>query len=63
MADHLKRVCNNEIHDYYLGPRIQNELISIISTKIRAEIINHVKQSKYFTILLDGTSDKSHKSH
>lgn len=61
MADHLKRVCNDEIHDHYLGPRIQNELISIIATKIRDEIINRVKQSKYFTILLDGTPDKSHK--
>lgn len=61
MADHLRRVCNDEIHDHYLGPRIQNELISIIATKIRNEIINRIKQSKYFTILLDGTPDKSHK--
>ncbi|KAL4153486.1 hypothetical protein QTP88_001319 [Uroleucon formosanum] len=61
IADHLRRVCNDEIHDHYLGPRIQNELISIIATKIRDEIINRVKQSKYFTILLDGTPDKSHK--
>lgn len=35
MADHLRRVCNDEIYDHYLGPRIQNELISIIATKIR----------------------------
>ncbi|XP_060845697.1 uncharacterized protein LOC132925306 [Rhopalosiphum padi] len=45
MADHLRRVRNDEIHDHYLGPRIQNELISIIATKIRDEIINRVKQN------------------
>ncbi|XP_022178815.1 zinc finger MYM-type protein 1-like [Myzus persicae] len=46
MADHLRSVCNDEIHDHYLGPSIQNELISIIATKIRDEIINRVKQKE-----------------
>ncbi|XP_050524356.1 zinc finger MYM-type protein 1-like [Daktulosphaira vitifoliae] len=46
MADHLKRVYNNDIHDHYLGPRIQNELINIIATKIRDEIINRVRQKE-----------------
>ncbi|XP_050546121.1 zinc finger MYM-type protein 1-like [Daktulosphaira vitifoliae] len=41
------------------GPRIQNELINIIATKIRDEIINRVRQSKYFTILIN--PDKGHK--
>ncbi|XP_015377164.1 PREDICTED: uncharacterized protein LOC107171436 [Diuraphis noxia] len=50
-----------EHNDAFRGPRIQNELISIIATKIRDEIINRVKQSKYFTTLLGGTPDKSHK--
>ncbi|XP_050548537.1 uncharacterized protein LOC126910199 [Daktulosphaira vitifoliae] len=45
VADHLKRVYNNDIHDHYLGPRIQNELINIISTKIRDDIINRVRQN------------------
>lgn len=61
MADHLKRVCNDEIHDHYLGLRIQNELISFIAKKIRREIINRVEQSKYFTISSGGAPDKSHK--
>lgn len=61
MAEHLRRINSKEIHDHYLGPNMQNELISIIAKEIREEIISHVKKNKYFTILMDCTPDSSHK--
>ena len=43
------------------GKRIQNELIDCISLKILETIVEEVKTSKYFSIILDCTPDLSHK--
>ncbi|XP_042216761.1 uncharacterized protein LOC121862523 [Homarus americanus] len=40
---------------------IQNELINIISAKITERIVDDIKASKYFSIILDCTPDLSHK--
>lgn len=61
MAEYLRNIKNKEIHQHYLGPRIQTELIHLIGNKIRTEIVTHIKKAKYYTIMLDGTPDASHK--
>ncbi|KAL1277056.1 hypothetical protein QQF64_023729 [Cirrhinus molitorella] len=48
-------------HTHYLGKIIQNELIDSISTKILEKIVEEIKTSKYFSIILDCTPDLSHK--
>lgn len=54
---HLDKNSRNK----YLIPETQNELISIIGRKIRSVLLNEVIRSKYYTIILDCTSDVSRK--
>ncbi|XP_039373733.1 zinc finger MYM-type protein 1-like [Mauremys reevesii] len=61
IQEHLRRIKNEEIHDHYLGKNIQNELISIVGNAVKREIIARIKAAKYFTIILDCTSDISHQ--
>lgn len=50
---HLE-TCNK--NSTYISKTIQNQLIEIIGKLILKEIIEEVKQAKFFTILLDETS-------
>jgi hypothetical protein len=38
LQQHVQRITNDEIHVQYLGPSIQNELLSLLATAIRSEI-------------------------
>lgn len=60
MADHVRRVTNNETHLHYLGKRIQNEIIDILATKIMNSILNDLSQASYYSIVVDCTPDVSH---
>ena len=54
MMQHVCRVGNDaDRHTHYLGNKIQNELIE--------KIVEEIKTSKYFSIILDCTPDMSHK--
>ncbi|XP_037747527.1 LOW QUALITY PROTEIN: zinc finger MYM-type protein 1-like [Chelonia mydas] len=61
MSEHLRRVTENEIHDHYLEPRIQNELIMLMSDKARDKSVSLVTLAKYFAVILDCTPDISYQ--
>ncbi len=61
IQEHIRRVKNNEIHDHYFGPSIQNEIISMMANNVKNAIIHDVKTSKYFAVILDCTPDMSHQ--
>lgn len=60
MSEHVRRTVNSKNKTHYLGKDIQNEVISLISGAIKTGILNIVKKSKYYSIILDCTPDLSH---
>ena len=44
----------------YLSPRIQNEFIELLARHVKQQIIENIKEAKYYTILFDSTPDISH---
>ena len=62
MGEHLRCVTNEEIHDHYLGKRIQNELITVVADAVMKAILRDIKNAMYFSVILDCTPDISHKA-
>jgi hypothetical protein len=58
MKEHGDRITNDRTRDHYLGPSIQNELITLLATAR-----NYCKEikAKYFSIIFDHTLDVSHQ--
>lgn len=47
--EHVRKIRNKEIHQHYLGPRIQIELIHLVGNKIRTEIVSYTQKTEYYT--------------
>lgn len=60
MTDHLNRVVSTS-QTHYLSNRIQNELIECLASAVTKIIINSIKESEYYSIIVDCTSDLSHE--
>ncbi|CAI6362922.1 unnamed protein product [Macrosiphum euphorbiae] len=60
MKEHIRRISSQEIHCHYLGKDIQNEIIQLLTNKIRSRIITALKNAKYYSIILDCTPDINH---
>ena len=61
IQEHVHRITNDEIHFHYLGSRIQNEIILLLASTIKSELVRKIKQAKYFSVILDCTPDISHQ--
>ncbi|CAN0846274.1 Zinc finger MYM-type protein 1 [Linum grandiflorum] len=59
--EHVHRITNDEVHFHYLGSRIQKEIILLLASTIKSEIVRKIKQAKYFLMILDCTPDISHQ--
>ena len=59
--EHLRRSTSKETSVHYLGPTIQNEIISVLKKLILQNIIDRLLVAKYYGMIVDWTPDKSHQ--
>ena len=60
MRDHVKRVAEKPHSESYFSKIIQNEIICLVGSCVTNTIVQRVKKSKYFSVIMDCTPDVSH---
>jgi hypothetical protein len=58
MENHIEKVLKNS-KTTYLSKRTQNEILDILGNSVKSKILSLIKESKYYTIILDCTQDAS----
>ena len=58
LAEHLSNAPRNAM---YTSGDIQNQLISVLGDQIRDQILDQLRQAKWFTIIADEVTDVSNK--
>ena len=65
VVQHDKTISERFSHDSvvtrYTGKDIQNEILSVMADMVREQVVDEVKQSVYFSVLVDETKDVSKK--
>ncbi|XP_065651229.1 uncharacterized protein LOC136079421 [Hydra vulgaris] len=61
LAEHITNVKLKQKSVSYISPQIQNELIELLGSKVKSDIVTRIKKAKYYSILFDCTPDLSHK--
>lgn len=58
LANHLSKAPKNA---HYTSKTIQNDLITVIGNKIRSDILNEVRNTKFYSIIADEVTDTANK--
>ncbi|XP_050896232.1 uncharacterized protein LOC127102966 [Lathyrus oleraceus] len=61
LSKNIRRIIDDNVHVHFLGHKIQNELILLLASAIKNEIIRKIKQAKYFSVILGCTPNVSHQ--
>ncbi|CAG9837619.1 unnamed protein product [Diabrotica balteata] len=55
----MRKITCKESYVHYLGKNIQNEIIELLGSLIRDQILSEMQKSKYYSVILDCTPDVS----
>ena len=61
LAKHVQHAEQNPGSVSYLSPEIQNEFIHILASTVKSKLLQDIRKSKYYGILLDSTPDLGHR--
>ncbi|XP_065076558.1 uncharacterized protein LOC135700095 [Ochlerotatus camptorhynchus] len=62
MQAHLKNAKNRPGSTSYLSAATQNEFIYLMASTVRENMLETIRQAKYFGIMFDSTPDQAHQS-